>query len=66
MKLKEKLAREHALSEGDNGNAELSYLAGFEKAREMSNEKCLLAEEDNNWVWLQMNIHYLGEEEVND
>lgn len=32
--LKHKLANEHALSEGDNGNAEVSFCAGWDAARE--------------------------------
>lgn len=69
MKLKEKLAREHAESEQNNGNAEISFIAGFDAATNlMVNEYWQPTK--NNIIACIEEVHYdvinLGKEEVNE
>ena len=62
MKLKEKLAKEHADETGDATDAQ-SFLAGFEKAREMAVFVANGVHTETNWK-VRHDILNLGEEEA--
>lgn len=73
MKLKEKLAREHAdkwptITKSIHGRAEESYLQGFQKARELASDNIQNHFDDENTSQelyeIYTRIVKLGEEEI--